>query len=195
MPLVNNLMRDALAEVERNRDIRKVILDSDENGCIIRYEYGERAYSFHKFKQDPEAADQKAYPVIWIKARTPDRLANRLCRHYASAVCEEPIDMAFVPELRVFLTCALTYLSRYCRKEDFSFESMQRLARTVPRGHCKKSTFEIMMDSRMANEPICKDYLKMYDAHTGGKMVECLNAIAWYLCEKCGEVVIRFALK
>lgn len=194
-PLVNNLMRDTLAEVERNRDIRKVILDAGEDGCSIRYEYGDRAYSFHKFKQDPEAPDKKAYPVIWIKARTPDRLAGRLCRFYANACNEDPIDMAILPEFRAFLTCALTYLSQHCRKEDFSFDSLEKLARIVPRDHYEKSTFEIMMEGKMADDPVYKEYLRVYDSKLAGEMVECLNAIIWYICEKRGEVVIRFELK
>ena len=103
--------------------------------------------------------------------------------------------MAILPELRVFLTCSLTYLSRYCRKNDFSFESLEKLARVVPRGHYEKSTFEIMMEGQMADEPIYKEYLKMYNTKTAGEMVECLNAIIWYICEKRGEVVIRFELR
>lgn len=194
-PLINDLMRDALAEVERNREIRKVILDAGDDGCTVQYEHGDRIYSFHKFKKEPEAADQQAYPVIWIKGLSPAHLARRLCKYYEGSCCGDPIDMAILPELKVFLTCSLTYLSRYCRKDDFSFESLQKLARTVPREHHQKSTFEIMMEGQMADEPIYKEYLKMYDSKTAGEMVECLNAIMWYICEQHGESVIRFELK
>lgn len=41
-PLVNDLIRFSVTEIEENPQVCKIILDSDGKECCIRYECGER---------------------------------------------------------------------------------------------------------------------------------------------------------
>ena len=192
-PLVNELMAPALTEVERDDSIRTVILDANEDGCCVRFESGIRGHSFHEWELDREKyAD---LPVVMIRGKSIKNLVDKLCRYYRNACDNEPIDMAVMPMLEPFLNCSLTYIHRYCRRDDFNYFSLEKLARTIQQKGQGRTTFEIMMDTKMESNPSYQEFWREYDPILCGYLVEALSAILWYLSEHHGEVIYQFELK
>ena len=192
-PLVNELMASALTEVERDDSICTVVLDANEDGCYVRFESGIRGHSFHEWEQDSKKYVDLS--VVKIRGKSIKNLVDRLCRYYRNACDNEPIDMGILPMLEPFLNCSLTYIYRYCRKEDFNFYSLEKLARTIQQKGHGRTTFEIMMDSKMENDPSYHEFRREYDPALCSELVEALSAILWYLCEYHGEVWYQFELK
>jgi len=141
-PLINDLMRCAIAEVERDVTINRVLLDAVDGECAVQYEHGPRAYTtFYKKKVEP-----KLFPYR-VKARSIPGMTAELCKIYIDADGEAEV----LDELQAFLNCALYFLKYNTNPEDFCFSSLEKLARTVRKGNNgENSTFDIMMTDAIA---------------------------------------------
>lgn len=142
-PLISNLMKCAIVKVEQDPTINRVLLDANNADCIIRYEHGVRAYS--SFTHNADNAHSIPFNV---KASTVPKLSAELCRLYLSASG----DPMYVDNFKAFLDCALYYLKHTTSPRDFSFSSLEKLARTVLKGkNGEDSTFDIMMKTAITS--------------------------------------------
>ena len=179
-PLINDLMRCAIAEVERDSTINHVLLDAVDGECAVLYEHGPRAYTaFYKKKVEP-----KLFPYR-VKARSIPGMTAELCKIYIDADGEtEALD-----ELQAFLNCSLYFLKHNTNPEDFCFSSLEKLARTVRKGtDDEDSTFDIMMKdaiaaprapSRQAN--YYRAFKAVYNFSTSYRLIMALNLIMTHI--------------
>lgn len=132
-PLINDLMREAMSMVDRDYSINKVILDATNGDCCVRYESGSREYS----ALDPHMTDVMGYvsPELsadvsvpyMLKATSVSAMTNKICRIYG----ETDGDQSAFSELYAFLNCSIYYLKHNTNPEDFCFDSLFKLAKTV----------------------------------------------------------------
>lgn len=125
IPLVNDLMRAALANVEQNSHINGVILDGNGEKCIVRYAYGDR--SVPQLEEDKPQTSELCWHII--KAKSTDILVRKLCRYYRNTGA----DGNMMEQLEIFLLCAIPHLYHSNTKEGFVFESLNKLARITNR--------------------------------------------------------------
>ena len=137
-PLVNDLMRHAIASVENKDAICKVILDVADGACVIRYEEGEREYCFRDPARDKNQLELKRHV---LRGNNLQALNNKLLRYFRNAGGSPDI----LPELEAFLDCAIFYLGTKCRPGDFTFDSLEKFARSTYR-ESGKSAFEIVLN-------------------------------------------------
>lgn len=193
-PIVNDIMRRAVAAVESDSTICKVILHADEDGCCAVYEHGVRGYAFRSPTQEEE---QKDHPQVVIKAKNLPALVRKLCRYYRNASG----DIIFVPQLEAFLDCALTFLFSRCRPSERTFESLEKLARAVRRsaGKNAKSPFDIILGDAHKNVSFTQrhNFDKAYTPSMQTQLVSALEIIAIYIEEKNtrGRVVFEVPKK
>lgn len=172
-PIVNDIMRCAVTAVESQASICKVILDADEDGCCIRYEHGERTYAFRS--QDDKKEEQ---PPVIIKAKNMPAMVRKLCRYYRNAGGE----LDTLPQLEAFLNCAITFLFTSCKPSEFTFESLEKLARSVHRTEGKSGFDVIMADARQHVPVACRLTLdKVYSPWMQKNLVSALQLIAIYI--------------
>lgn len=180
-PLVYDLMRSAVARVEEG-GICGVILDADEDSVVVRYEYGEPVVSEEKGTTE----------LTWhtIKAKNTDVLIKKLCRYYSNAAGYANV----LDQVRPFLSCAIPYLYHTCAKEDFTFESLVKLAR-ITRREGSRSGFEDLMNRSFY---VPKDaYRELRDQYTSWlcrNLISALESVSEYLKSKHGTDQIRFEI-
>ena len=180
-PVVNEKMREAISEVERNIHINRVLLDADEEGLCVRYEYGERAYCYSD-------SEEESLTVHWIKGKNCKELTKRLCRYYRKAGG----DLSFLPTLELFLACALVYLDEDAVEKDFCFTSLEKLARTVQRDRLGSKFDQITC---VKSQEIFQQFRQVYTISTQRDLVIALQKIMEYLERYHKKVNIRFVLK
>lgn len=179
-PLINDLMRCAIAEVERDSTINRVLLDAIDGECAVLYEHGPRAYTaFYKKKVEP-----KLFPYR-VKARSIPGMTAELCKIYIDADGEaEALD-----ELQAFLNCSLYFLKHNTNPEDFCFSSLEKLARTVRKGtDDEDSTFDIMMEDAIAapgapnrQAHYYRAFKAVYNFSTSYRLIMALNLIMTHI--------------
>lgn len=133
-PAINDVMRKAIIEVDRDPSINKVILNADDAGCVLQYEHGERK---------GESLTQKVrYSAPYmLRARDIESMTENLYSFYEAC----PHTMPKM-ELVVFLKLALNYLKNYTRFSDFCYESLEKLAQATEKSAKEHtSTFDIMI--------------------------------------------------
>lgn len=185
-PLVNDLMRSAVTEVEENPQVCKIILDSDGKECCIRYERGERTSRIVEQKaQQPEE-------LLWhtVKAKNTDALIRKLCRYYRNTGGDDNM----LAQLEVFLNCAIPHLYGGCRKEDFVFASLQKLASITKRDGDQSGFDNMMRRSFWVSKEAYSKYLEMYTPWMSQNVQSALESISVYLLCKHGTDRIRFRI-
>lgn len=147
-PIVNGLMWPAVAAVEGDPTICKVILDTDANGCIVRYEHGPRGYSF----RDParQQAQEKELPWHTIRANNPAALTRTLIRYYRNSG-NNRFDVEY--QLERFLECAVLFVYHQCRPSERTIASLEKLARATLREGTSSSPYEIILSDACKNVP------------------------------------------
>lgn len=180
-PIVNEKMREAISEVERDAHINHVLLDADERGLLVRYNYGKRSYCYC-------ATEEETLPIHWIKGKNCKTLSKRLCRYYRKAGGE----LSFLPTLELFLECALVYLNENADKTDFCFSNLEKLARTVQRDR-HGSKFEQL--TCVMRQDIFRQFRETYTVSTQRDIVIALQKIMEYLEGYHKKVNIQFAIK
>lgn len=138
-PLVNDLMRSAVTEIEENPQICKIILDSDGKEYCIRYEHGERTAKTVGQKEQ----HMEKLLCHTVKAKNTGALVRKLCRYYRNTGGDDNM----LAQLEAFLNCAIPHLYGGCRKEDFVFASLQKLAGITKRDGDRSGFDNIMRRS------------------------------------------------
>lgn len=174
-------MREAISEVERDAHINHVLLDADERGLLVRYNYGKRSYCYC-------ATEEDTLPIHWIKGKNCKTLSKRLCRYYRKAGGE----LSFLPTLELFLECALVYLNENADKTDFCFSNLEKLARTVQRDR-HGSKFEQL--TCVMRQDIFRQFRETYTVSTQRDIVIALQKIMEYLEGYHKKVNTQFAIK
>lgn len=190
-PIVNNLMRPAIAAVEGDDRICKVILDAANDGCFIRYEHGPRGYAF----RDParQQAPEEALPQHTIRANNPAALTGKLIRYYPNAGGHHSAEL----QLEYFLDCTTVYLFHQLKPEEHTFESLEKLARVTDRKGNTRSPFEIILSDARKDIPIelRKHFDSVYAPDLQRKLVDALQVIMSYIQLKHGLCRVRFQIK
>lgn len=179
-PIVNDLMRSALSAVERDEDINGIVLDVDEQGLRVRYEYGNRTYC-HSHSSSAELQ------VHMLKAKNCKVLADKLCRYFKNAGG----DLTIIPALQTFLECSMEYLYKAAEEEVFSFASLEKLACTV-RHKYQCSSFDIMM--RDLKIKAYERFRELYTSDIQRDIVMALQRIMAYVESYHGKVNIQFVV-
>ena len=191
-PIINDLMRNSIAEVERNQQIHKVILDAEGDQHVIRYENGLRDHSLYNPKMtNAKPAEDGKMLICKIKADHVPALTNKLCRYFKNAGGET----GWIPELEAFLNCALLYMYQYAPKTDFTFDHLLLLARLVNRKGQKQSHFEEVVGAKMADDDTYKTLMVCYHPELHHNLVQDLILIHQYMIEKNGKAAFWFEVK
>lgn len=190
-PMIN-VMRNTISEVERNQKIRKVILDADERGHIVRYEYGDRDHGLYAHKHSNASSLEVGKNMVCkIHAKSFSALVNKLCRYYKNAGGAAYRE----PELRSFLNCALMYIFEHLRNEEHSFESLFKLVDTVERKYNEPSVFEKLMQCRLGQHKFFEEYKALYHPDLQRHLTDSLWVVKNYMVEQNGDVEFMFMLK
>lgn len=120
-PIVNGVMRDAMAKVGGDSTICKVILSADEKGCCACYEYGERELPSIGRVESPDGK-----PAHMTGDSVMD-VVDLLCNAYSAAGCNED----YAEEFGLFIKLTMTYLQATCRPSERRFDNLQKLARAT----------------------------------------------------------------
>lgn len=183
-PLVNDMMRSAVAAVESEFTICKVILDADEDGCCVRYEHGHRDYSFY------DSARPKYH---WETVREADvaGLVKKLYQYHRRSGA----NLLSRPQVKTFLDCALTYLFSSCRPSERTLESLEKFARVTHRFH-PKSPFDIIMGDALEAGHVTQEQVRKFDNAYSPQMqqnlVEGLQIIMAAIQEERGPCRVKF---
>ena len=181
---MNDLMRSVVERVEKG-GIRSVLLDVEDDSVVIRYEYGEPV---EWEVQKKETCGER--PWHTIRAKNTDVLVSKLCRYCRNAGANPNI----LEQLEVFLACAIPYLYHTCRKEDFEFVSLEKLAK-ITRREENSSTFEIMMQrSIYVSHGAYQRLREKYTVWMIRNVMSGLEYISDYLLSKHGTKQIRFVI-
>lgn len=141
-PIINDIMREAITMVDRDKTINKVILEADKDGCCLIYEHGEREYS------SIESNNISTAPY-YITAKTLSSMVDNLCDLYKESNC----DMDYIEEFKTFTHLSIVYLRYNTPSSDFTYDGLQRMARTINKADSTSdSTFDILMTCAI-NEP------------------------------------------
>lgn len=136
-PIINDTMREAITMVDRDKTINKVILDANNSGCFLSYEYGEREYSSIGDNSIPTSP-------YYLTAENVSSMVSNICDLYKDANC----DPEYLDEFKTFTHLSIVYLRYNTASEDFTFDGLQRMARTINKDSSAcESTFDIMMTS------------------------------------------------
>lgn len=184
-PIVNDMMREATAAVEVDDGICKVILDANEDVCCIYYEYGPRQYSY---RSQICACAQKELPTLTVEAPSVDELTVKLCRYYQHGGG----DLRHLPLLNAFLGCTLRFLFERTKPSEFTFESLEKMARATERVH-EKSPFDIIMgDAHYERTQAYQSFNHYYDSWTQKNLLYALQVIMARIQEHRGPCRVKF---
>lgn len=186
-PLVDRWMREAIPLVEGDPGICKIVLDACETGCYIRCEQGQRGYAFHNPARIQALPDM---PWHTLKAKDVGGLARKLLRYYRNA--NGRLDV--LPELEPFLLCTLQYMHQHLRPDEFTFESLEKLARATRRRYAKSPYDIIMGDANFLRSAEYMALNKVYTSWTQQNLVFALQTIMEYLQRIHGVCQVRFEL-
>ncbi len=195
-PIVNEMMREAIAAVEDEETICQVILDADENGCCIRYGHGPRepVFSFADRKLRHEAANEAEakLPVHTVKSNNREACVRTLLRYYRNAGG----DLDALPALRPFLELTVRFVHRRCKPSEFTLLNLTKLAEAVQKNRKSgKSPYDIIMsDVRYDSSAAFQEFSGLYNIWTARELVKALNTIRDYLYEKHGPCQVRFVI-
>lgn len=183
-PLMNDLMRSVVERVEEG-GICGVVLDVEDDSVVIRYEYGEP-----NVLETQEKETSGELPWHIIKAKNTDVLVSKLCRYCRNAGADPNV----LEQLEVFLACAIPYLYHTCRKEDFEFGSLEKLAK-ITRREGRSSTFEdMMLRPFYVSHGAYQKLREKYTVWTIRNVISGLEYISDYLLSKHGTDRIRFVI-
>ncbi len=203
-PLINDLMREAMSAIDRDAKISRVLLDAVNGECFVRYEKGVRQYSV----LDPDATEVLDYvsselsvdfsTPYMLKASSVTAMTNKLCRIYDGT----DGDQNSHGELYSFLNCCIYYLKHNTNPEDFCFESLIKLAKTVHKSSFNEdSTFDIMMKDGMKvdeRKGILAGYyaafISRFTLNTSSKLLAALNKISQKMLEEYNSTKVFFEI-
>ena len=190
-PLINDLMRNAIAAVESDDSICHVVLDAEGDNCFLTYEPGAREYCF----RDP-ARLQSQEQLRWhtVRANNIPAMVRKLCRYYRNAEGKQDVPQ----QLNDFLSCAVTYLHRECHPSEFCFDSLEKLARATCRDEHPKarSPFDVIMQDARTAVPyeMYQRFSTAYNRTTTANLTDALRTIMRYIQAHHGTCRVRFCV-
>ena len=183
-PLVDELMRRAIENVENDETINRVLLDADGNDCCIRYEHGSKK----KEPADEQKGSGKELPWHTIKANNTPALVRKLCRYYRNVAG----DQAVLKQLEAFLNCAVPYLHKRCDKSEFTLQSLLILAGQT-RKNGEQSSFELKLRRTYCiQRTTYNEYVEAYNNWFSQNVTSALEEIRRYIWAYHGERQVRF---
>ena len=97
-----------------------------------------------------------------------------------------------LPVLEAYLRCTLVYMFNHLRPAEYTFDSLEKLARNIHR-HNEKSPYDIIMsDARLHLSPTYKNFDKLYTSWTQQNLIAALQIIMEYIQEKHGTCRMWF---
>jgi hypothetical protein len=183
-PLMSKYMREAIARVESDEHICKVILDAEGERACVHYEWGQRVAEEKKEEQSENAR------IHVVRAKNPKNLIDKLCRYYRNACGTTGAE----EQWKAFLECAVIYMYRDCRPEEFTLESLEKLAAASHRQD-GKSAFERLV--RRSFYVARGDTYRLDEVYTdwmSRNLVSGCKSIVKYLNDKHGTDQIRFKI-
>lgn len=187
-PLVDRYMREAILEVETNRKIRKVILDANDEGCYVRYEDGQRRYSY---RNPIQVQYGDVLPVHIIKGKSHQAFTKKLMRYFENGGG----NAAFVPCLESFLNCCFQLLMGKCRPDERNFESLEKVVRTTYKGNKLVSPFDsIMRDAHLFLGEDYRKFDKLFHDSMYSSLVGATRTIMEFLWSMHGPCQVQFEL-
>ena len=179
-PLVDDLMRKAIAEVERNSSVQGVLLDAAGGEIHMRYSDGTRVYTpfFRESSLDVHS------PYV-LEAGSILVIAEKLCAFYEKAGG----DPAVKEELIAFLKCSLCYMKDCLPPIEFSFSTLEKLVCTLRRYPYGKDTYlDLIVRCSIENhnasqlQPFYYEaFRKRYTKDTAQHLFAALNTIMQYV--------------
>lgn len=184
--LVDDLMRHAIVNVENDETINKVILDADGNECCIRYEHGSRDIKTMRTQHEKS----QELPLHTVKAKNTPALVRKLCRYYRNTAG----DLEVLGQLEPFLNCSITYLQAGIKKEEFNFDSLEKLA-CITRRENDQSAFErLICESHDVPLLFCEAFRKAYSPWLPQNVTAALETIKVYIWNNHGMCQVQFAV-
>ena len=177
--------------VDRDLSINKVILDSDVTGIHVDYKHGKRTKSVLKTDLLPDTP-------YYLTAKSVYSLVGQLCSLYKRAKCEPE----YFEEFKVFTHLGLLFLNTETRPEDFSYESLQKLAKTIYKPYkSSESTFDIMIYDvlklpihHQEIEPLYEEFKQYWDSNSTYRINRSLTLILDKLGKLYGSSNIKFRM-
>lgn len=183
-PLVNDMMRGAIADLENDESICKVILDANGDACTIRYSHGCRKEA----DRNTPVAETEELRWHTVRAKNTPALIRKLCRYYRNAEG----NLGILEQLEAFLGCSIPYLHRGCRHEEFNLEALNKLAGATGRTGRKSPFEDIMCRAFYVPKEAYSKFGSVYSPWLSKNLVWSLKTIGEYLQEKHGPCRIRF---
>ena len=189
-PIVNEAMRTAFAEVDKDRTINKVVLTANTDGCFVEYEHGDRGVV------SLVDADHDIFNSYDISGNSALDIAETLYREYLAT----KRDQDFTQEFGVFVRMSLTYLQTACRKPERHFENLRKFATATHKSaKSQLSPYEIIISDYL-QRPDCdpdmkewfEDFRKLWSRDTAQRLSRALTAIRLHLVQEHGTSDIRF---
>lgn len=183
-PLMSKYMREAIAGVESDEYICKVILDAEGERVCVHYEWGQRVAEEKKEEQSENAR------IHVVRAKNPKNLIDKLCRYYRNACGTTGAE----EQWRAFLECAVIYMYRDCRPEDFTMESLEKLAAASHRKDGQSAFERLVRRSFHMTRADLSRMENVYSDWMSRNLISGCRSIAKYLYEKHGATQIRFQI-
>lgn len=191
LPLINDLMREAMTMVDRDERINKVVLDSKDGQCMITYEYGLREEPIVVNKSVPKEPMEP-----YVLEGSVHEVVSKLCEIYMEAQG----NVTVLPELRTFLQTSLLFLSTEVNDEDLNFRSLVKLAHITKDDMSDyKTTYEIMLERAIRQgtaTPLLEECLESYrnkqTPNTMRKLTVALDCIISYIYENYHSNDVKF---
>lgn len=112
-PIVNEAMREAVAAVNRDASINKVILSANEKGCIVQYQHGNRGIA------GIGDADFECDGIYRVTGKSIMNICTTLLDEYRLAGCSQD----FTKEFGQFVHMTLVYLFDSCRPAECNLDN------------------------------------------------------------------------
>lgn len=120
-PIINEAMREAVAAVNRDTSIKKVVLSANEEECIVCYEYGDRDMA------SIGDADFECDGIYRVTGKSIMDICTTLFEEYLLAGCSQELTKEFGQ----FVHMTLVYLFDRCQPAERSLDSLRKLARAT----------------------------------------------------------------
>ena len=190
-PIVNTVLREAIAKVGKDRTVNKVILTADDSGCIMQYEHGERGTS--------DIADID-YDFSNPYCVTGDSVAD-ICGNLFGELTERTLE--YVEKARPFVQMTLTYLFEVCRPSERTLDNLRKLATATDKSaKGVKSSYEIIISDYLCRpdhssemDELFHNFRRNWTTETCQELCKALTAIRRQLIGAHGTSNIVFRIK
>lgn len=189
-PIIDAVMRKAIAYVDIDKNVNKIVLSVSDNNLFLDYQHGKR-------KAPLIQSSYTEYTETYLMpAESTEALVEKLINIYF----ENNSNKADCELLKSYLHCTLYFLKHNCEYSDFTLSSVIRLVHTVERTENVCSVYNYMMEDafkRRGNDIkqalLLGNFNSMFTNEVHHKLVLALNKIDSVLKHKyhCGNIQFR----